>query len=311
MLDVDFQKMSTLELVCAHLQTTPNTIRSILRAPERHYTRIVLSHRPGRQPRVVYETSPAARRLHRSIAVALEPALLAAQDHIQGFRKDHGIRSNAMMHAQSTDGCRSDVVVTADIRAFFDHVTIGQVRAMFSRLGAPDRAALLLARICTLDLRLPQGGRASPIISNLAIPELDRALIALAPRARFSRYADDLTFSGTLEDCPSEKALARVLEAHGFSLRERSYRFQHLRSGQVVNGLSLASGRPSLTRRRRRAIDRLLNIGKRYGLEFAEYRSLEGQVNSIGGVDLDLWETFRKRLDEVTVMDATEGDDPE
>jgi hypothetical protein len=94
-------------------------------------------------------------------------------------------------------------------------------------------------------------------------------------------------------------------------LRERSYRFQRLRSGQIVNGLSLASGQPALTRRRRRALDRLLNIGKRYGLEPDEYKHLTGMIQSLGGVDPDLWEQFRKRLDEVTVIDPTEADDPE
>jgi RNA-directed DNA polymerase len=181
---------------------------------------------------------------------------------------------------------------------------------MFRRLGAPERTALLLARLCTLDDCLPQGGRASPIISNLAVPDLDRALLALAPRAMFTRYADDITFSGEEGECPSETALSDTLGNFGFSLRDRSYRLQRERSGQIVTGVSLSSGKPSVTRRRRRAIDRLLNIGSRYGLNLHEYATVAGYVRSIGAIDPELRDDWMKRLVEVTI-ETTEEDDPE
>jgi hypothetical protein len=128
MLEIDFGKMTSVELLCAHLQTTPNTIHSIIHDPAKHYTRIELARRSGRRPRVVFEGSPPLRRLHRTIAIALKPTLQSMPEYLQGFRKGRGIRTNAAVHAKRGDGTRPPVVVTADIRGFFDNINLTHVR---------------------------------------------------------------------------------------------------------------------------------------------------------------------------------------
>jgi RNA-directed DNA polymerase len=270
MIDLDFSKMTTAALLCAHLQTTPEVLRTFLKSPSLHYTPVELQKRGSRRPRVVFEVSPELGRIHRSISVALVPHIQNLPECIQGFRKRRGIRSNAELHINA------DVVVTADVSGFFDHIGLKHVRELFRQIGAAPQPALLLARLCTLNDRLPQGGRASPAISNLAVPALDRALAELAAQGTFSRYADDLTFSGSELDCPSEAQIAEVLSSHGFSLRPRSYRRQYRRSGQIVTGLSLAASVPTLTRRRRRSIERDLHVGARYGIDGGEYARLKG-----------------------------------
>ncbi|MEO8903611.1 MAG: reverse transcriptase domain-containing protein [Polyangiaceae bacterium] len=304
MIDLDFSKMTTAALLCAHLQTTPDTLRRFLRSPESHYTPVELRKRGNRRPRLVFEVSPELGRVHRSVSVALTPYIQKLPEFIQGFRKERGIRSNAALHVGA------EVVVTADVSGFFDHIGLKHVRELFRQLGAAAQPALLLARLCTLNDRLPQGGRASPAISNLAVPALDRALAELAPHGTFSRYADDLTFSGGELDCPSEAQIAGVLGDLGFALRPRSYRRQYRRSGQIVTGLSLASSVPTLTRQRRRSIERDLHVGARYGIDGGEYARLKGIVHAAGGVDRDLWKAWCKKLDLVKVI-ATEDDDPE
>jgi RNA-directed DNA polymerase len=201
--------------------------------------------------------------------------------------------------------------VTADIHAFFDHVRVESVVALFQRLGAPRQAAVLLGRVTTYNGSLPQGGRASPAISNLAVRDLDRSLHKLAGKSKYSRYADDLAFSGNEVDCPTQEQLEAVLLAHGFRLRPNSVKHQLRRSGQVVTGLSLAHNAPTLTRRKRRAIERALHFGALYGMTShvasahlersprRELLRLEGHINAVGGVDKRLQRRWLKLLTKV------------
>jgi hypothetical protein len=303
MLELDFARMTTLSLVCAHLQTTPNALQSYLSEVDAHYTPLVIRRR-GKRLRTVFKVSHALHRIHRSIGVALERHVRALPECIQGFRKDRSIATNAALHTGAA------IVVTADIRGFFDRITIGHVRRVFLTLGAPLQTATVLARLCTRYDVLPQGGPASPAISNLAVPALDSALQAIGPNAAFSRYADDLTFSGEEADCPSAEEIDAVLNAHGFSLRPRSFRWQSRRSGQIVTGLSVISGAPHLTRRRRREIERDLYVGMKYGIDGETYKHMSGAIHAAGGVDRELWKRWCTELDKVTVK-ATEEDYPE
>ncbi|HEX2869866.1 MAG TPA: reverse transcriptase family protein, partial [Polyangiaceae bacterium] len=213
MLPLRFSDLRNVQLICAHLQTTPRALQSFLREPDRYYKPIDLPQVPWRRPRRVFEVGAPLRRIHRVLAVALAQHVHEQPSYIQGFRSGRSIRSNAAMHVNA------EVVVAADIRGFFDEIDVERVTSLFQRLGAPFQAATLLARLSTFQGHLPQGGRASPAISNLAVPDLDKALVRLGGRCAYTRYADDITFSGTAAACPTEDQLRGVLESCGFQLR--------------------------------------------------------------------------------------------
>jgi hypothetical protein len=103
-----------------------------------------------------------------------------------------------------------------------------------------------LARQQLITRHLPQGAPTSPALANLAAHRLDRRLCGLAGScgAEYTRYADDLTFSGGADLSRSRKRVETVLAviAHeeGFALNHRktlsmrSGRCQHV-TGVVVN----------------------------------------------------------------------------
>jgi hypothetical protein len=107
--------------------------------------------------------------------------------------------------------------------------------------------------------------------------------------------------------------LEAVLRRHGFELRASSYKRQSKAAGQIVTGLSLFHPKPTLTRKKRRAIERQLYYGERFGLaSHLQYIKsteapdevldlLAGRVNAIGGVDRDLRRRWLKRLKKVTI----------
>jgi hypothetical protein len=129
-----------------------------------------------------------------------------------GFIKKRSIRTNAEPHV----GQR--VIVKYDLENFYATVSFSRVVALFRSLGYSREASIWLARLTTSALpetrmrqvqqqpwlkpylyrHLPQGAPTSPAIANLSAFALDLRLAGLSRtfRARYTRYADDLTFSG-------------------------------------------------------------------------------------------------------------------
>jgi DNA-binding CsgD family transcriptional regulator len=131
-------------------------------------------------------------------------------------------------------------VLNVDIRQFFPSITIEQVREIFVSLGYKEDVAEMLAELCCLDDRVPQGAPTSPAIANLVLRGLDEQLSRLADEAghRYSRYADDLTFSS------QERIQANFLdqvqhavEQAGFELKPEKTRFSGFEGRMEVTGV--------------------------------------------------------------------------
>lgn len=199
--------------------------------------------------------------LHRSVAIMVTKSTAFAE-HVQGFVQHRSILTNAQRHL----GAR--LVLHADIQGFFDAITVAQVKRGFISLGANEEVAHLLARVCTIDGNLRQGTRCSPVLANLVCMELDVALLALATShgSTYTRYADDLTFSG--DSVPSSDAVKAVLKQHGFELRDGRCYVQRRGHGQFVTGLHVGDSlRPRLPRRLKRRLRLVLHCIDKFGTD--------------------------------------------
>jgi RNA-directed DNA polymerase len=152
---------------------------------------------------------------------------------------------SAVTNARSHVGRR--VVMRFDLEDFFASVRAGRVYGLFRLAGYPEGVAHAMTGLCTnvvpasvwrsggvvdgaLGRRLatphlPQGAPTSPALANLCAFVLDRRLSGLASAfgAAYTRYADDLTFSGgrlLLDAAPTvREVVARVVREEGFVLR--------------------------------------------------------------------------------------------
>ena len=81
----------------------------------------------------------------------------------------------------------------------------------------------------------------SPIITNMICDNLDRRLAGLAKRfgLRYSRYADDITFSSMhyvyQETGEFRKELERIITNQGFKINSNKTRLQKRGSRQVCS----------------------------------------------------------------------------
>jgi hypothetical protein len=112
------------------------------------------------------------------------------------------------------------------------------------------------------DPHLPQGAASSPALANLCAYRLDCRLAALARSAgaAYTRYADDLAFSGgpELERCARRfhVHVCRIALEEGFEVHTRKTRFMRQGVRQQLAGV-VVNSRPNL---RRADYDRLKAI---------------------------------------------------
>lgn len=185
--------------------------RSAPRVAASHYHyRWIAKRRGGR--RLIEAPKPRLKRVQQQI---LAEILGRIPPHVaaHGFVTGRSIQTNAQPHV----GQR--VLLKLDLENFYPSVTYPRVTAIFRSLGYSREAAIWLARLVTtavppnlweagrpsdiaetryLRRHLPQGAPTSPALANLSAFVLDLRLAGLARsfNAQYTRYADDLTFSG-------------------------------------------------------------------------------------------------------------------
>lgn len=238
----------------------------------------VTRRRRSKRPRLVWAVRDPLRRIQRQTALLLRDAHEKLADCVTAFRKKASAFENARRHV------RQPVVVTADVADFYDSITLHDVADLFHELGTGRTVAAILARLSTIDEKLMQGGRASPFIANLIGQRIDKAVLTeLASEACYTRYVDDLTFSGPTHAVPSQSDVMRWLANTGFGLRQGSYLKVTKDAGPFVTGLNVAGAVPKIPQRLRRHVERFFYYANAFDVESAAARTFGSGKRSKDG----------------------------
>lgn len=195
-----------------------------------------------------------------------------------GFQKGRSIVTNADLH------CRKRYVLNLDLQDFFGSINFGRVRGFFLKdrhFALSEQVATTIAQIACFQNALPQGSPCSPVLSNLIGHILDVRLLRLAKasKTRYSRYADDITFSTNARDFPQLIAFSEpeqssvwtlsdnileTIQRAGFEVNSFKTRMQIQGSRQEATGLTInekVNVRSKYTRQTRAMCHRLFNTG--------------------------------------------------
>jgi RNA-directed DNA polymerase len=156
---------------------------------------------------------------------------------IHGFVKERSIVTNAKNHVNRR------FVYNIDLKNFFPTISFRRVVGVFKSF--PFRfdttIARHLANLCCNKGVLPQGAPTSPILSNLVCRSLDRNLWKLAQtyKVRYSRYADDITFSSNQNIFTDQflTELEKIVEKESFLINRDKVRLQSFSERQIVTGI--------------------------------------------------------------------------
>lgn len=238
-----------------------------------HYVRFTIPKRDGTE-RPIWAPKKRLKAVQRWILQNIVERL-PVHGAVQGFLVGRSIRTNAEAHANPK------ILLKMDIQEFFPTVTLRRVKGIFRRAGYRDSISTILALLCTEAPReivqiegqtyyvslgprcLPQGAPTSPALTNALCLRLDRRLAGLAAKQgwRYTRYADDMTFSlpADHKDRPRIKtmlgAVRAIVEAEGFRLNHEKTRLHRTGGRQSVTGLVVnGDGPPRAPRKLRRQL---------------------------------------------------------
>lgn len=257
-------------------------------------------------------------------AWTLENILTRVKVHeaAHGFLLGKNIVSNAAAHV----GAKT--IVNFDLENFFPSITYKRVKGVFASLGYSEAVATVLALICTApeteeieidgkiyfvglgERHLPQGSPASPAISNIIARRLDKSLTKIAESNgfRYTRYADDMTFSTASADAEISKLTAQirfVSEKQGFKINENKTRILRRGRQQEVTGI-VVNDKISIDRKTLRKFRAVLHQAETVGLENLRWgnspdliAALKGYANFVFMVDKKKGYAFQQQVNRI------------
>ena len=290
--------------------------------PLRHYRRHWIA-RGARLPRLLEAPKPRLKALQRRIlAEVLGP--IPVHEAAHGFVPGRSVLTHAALHAGKA------LVVRFDLESFFTNVATWRALSVFRAVGYPREVASVLLGLCSTrtpepvlrdapwpgtpelaphrfflqrrlaDWHLPQGAPTSPALANLAAWELDLRLAAYAKKRglSYSRYADDLVFSG--DRTVSVGALTQYVHgaarAEGFRVNVSKTRVMRAHEQQRVTGV-VVNVRPNVSRADFDALKAVLHRCGRDGVRSQAPGALE-----------DFRATLQGRISWVTQLSRSRGD---
>jgi hypothetical protein len=225
-----------------------------------HYAYAFAPKRFG-PPRLIESPKPGLKAIQRRILRAILDQV-PVHDRAYGFVAGRSCLGAAQAHAGEA------LVATVDLKDFFLSTPLRRVHGLFRSLGYPWAVARLLTGLCSTSTpssafmtlpessrhdwltrrvyespHLPQGAPTSPALANLAAWQLDARLQGLAKSfdASYTRYADDLAFSGDAFFARRIDSFLAAVEdiarAEGYTLNHRKTRIMRRGGCQRVTGL--------------------------------------------------------------------------
>lgn len=268
------------------LYTASNTI-------ENHYHDVYIPKANG-EKRLLHVPDDYLKAIQKRIA-----RNILSQEEISPYAVAYRVGGSTKANASPHVG--HEMVMKCDIRKFFDHITFPMLREkVFPIRKYSESNSILLSILCVYSHSTPQGAPTSPAISNIILREFDNSIGAWC-RGRgitYTRYCDDMTFSGLFNPIELKSQLQRELYNEGFFLNSK--KTVVLRQGQKmeVTGI-VVNEKVSIPSQYKKNLRQEIYYCKKYGIESHllkvnkteatdSYRAkLFGRVNYILSVEPD------------------------
>lgn len=274
-----------LSSLARDLEVPARTLYAVSNSLDRHYRKVLLP-KIGGGTRTLSVPDPLLKTIQRRIN-----AVLLCHMPVSPYATAYRYGGSTLRNAQPHVG--QPAVLKADIRHFFDSILYSAVKdAAFPAEIYAEPLRILLTLLCYYQDGLPQGAPSSPGITNLLLRDFDNTVGKWCRDRdiRYTRYCDDMTFSGSFSPAEVLSFLSCCLRREGFFLNEKKTRFLPQGRRQTVTGI-VVNEKAAVPAQYRRKLRQELYFCQKYGVashmahlgiegEEAPYlRHLLGQVN--------------------------------
>lgn len=224
-----YRELSSLE---QDLGIPAKTLYAVSNNLSRHYRKVQIPKKSGGY-RKLSVPDEILKRIQRQIA-----DVLLIHMPVSRYAKAYRFGSSTLRNAKHQVG--KQVVLKLDILHFFDSIRYSDVKdKVFPTQVYGENIRILLAMLCYYKDFLPQGAPTSPAITNILMYEFDE-LVGQWCRERglsYTRYCDDMTFSGDFNPAEVIRFVSLELKKMGFLLNEQKTRIQRPGQQQTVTGI--------------------------------------------------------------------------
>lgn len=176
-------------------------------------------------------------------------------------------RRNILQNAQ--DHCGHRNLLSVDLEEFFQSICTNKIERLFVSIGIAQEVSKLMSEFVTIGGKLALGLPTSPIIANAICLPMDKELQSLAERngVTYSRYADDISFSGN-SDLPDIEEIESIVLRYEFNLSHSKTRRSTIGQAHFVTGLSVSDPfRPHVPKQKKHRLRQELYYANKFGLE--------------------------------------------
>ncbi|WP_052085148.1 reverse transcriptase family protein [Cellulophaga sp. E6(2014)] len=283
-----------------------------------HYKRFKVTKKSGGH-RLISAPMP---RLKKAQHYILEHILNKITMHpkAHGCVLEKSILSNALPHVNK------DVVINQDLKNFFPSITYTRIKGVFKAMGYSEQVSIIFALLCSepkiLDISLlgehyfaqqghrflPQGSPCSPAITNIICKKMDYRLDGLGAKYGFtySRYVDDITFSGDKNQFSKITALLKyskkIVTSENFTLHPDKLRIMKRHQRQEVTGV-VVNEKPNINKASLKRFRALIYQIEKDGIKGKTWNGganvlaeIDGYANFIFQIDQEKGRGFKERV---------------
>ena len=253
-----YRELSSLE---QDLGISAKTLYAVSNNLSKHYRKAKLPKKSGG-----FRNLSVPDEVLKSIQKQIAEVLLI-HSPTSRYAKAYRFGSSTLRNAKHHVG--KQVVLKLDILHFFDSIRYSTVKdKVFPEEIYAEPLRILLTMLCYYKDALPQGAPSSPTITNIILYEFDEQM---GQRCRdrgiaYTRYCDDMTFSGDFEPSEVIGYVRLELKKMGFLLNEQKTRIQRPGQQQTVTGI-VVNEKLSIPADYRRKLRQKLYYCKKFGIQ--------------------------------------------
>lgn len=238
------------------------------------YREFEVEKRNGKK-RILYEPLPSLKEIQLWILNEILYKLKVSR-YAKAYVPKRSIKEHTIYHTNEP------FVLTLDIKKFFNSIKFEYVESLFRNIGYSEKMSNLFAKLCFRDNELPQGAPTSPYISNLILKEFDSMVsdYCMENKIKFTRYADDLAFSGNLNAQEIEKLVEDELSKIGLELNSDKRKLMEPNQPQLISGI-IVNKKAQLPKKVRNSLRNEMHYIKKFGLENHLEKTKQKKTNYI------------------------------